>query len=225
MARALSFAQGHAEPAQLPLPDVLLLRAVRLGRASTWRFVWLDRARGHRWRRCSSCTSPIRPASTRPAARSAWLAGTATVAARLPARRAARRIGRTAIAAAVFLAVSPLHVRDSHYVKHDVPATLAIVARVSGDRRASGPAPAASDGGGATTARLRDAASPAPRAASRSRRTTTASSWRCRWPGRSCSARRDRRRGRRASRHLAVGGRARARSSSSRCRRSCSSSR
>jgi hypothetical protein len=36
--------------------------------------------------------------------------------------------GRTAVAAAVFLAVSPLHVRDSHYVKHDVPATLAIVA-------------------------------------------------------------------------------------------------
>ena len=35
--------------------------------------------------------------------------------------------GRTAVAAAVFLAVAPLHVRDSHYVKHDVPATLAIV--------------------------------------------------------------------------------------------------
>ena len=34
---------------------------------------------------------------------------------------------RTAIAATIFLAVAPLHVRDSHYVKHDVPATLAIV--------------------------------------------------------------------------------------------------
>jgi Dolichyl-phosphate-mannose-protein mannosyltransferase len=34
---------------------------------------------------------------------------------------------RTALAAAVFLAVAPLHVRDSHYVKHDVPATLAVV--------------------------------------------------------------------------------------------------
>jgi hypothetical protein len=33
-----------------------------------------------------------------------------------------------AIAASIFLAVAPLHVRDSHYVKHDVPATLAIVA-------------------------------------------------------------------------------------------------
>jgi hypothetical protein len=36
--------------------------------------------------------------------------------------------GRAALAAAVFLAVAPLHVRDSHYVKHDVPATLAVVA-------------------------------------------------------------------------------------------------
>lgn len=36
--------------------------------------------------------------------------------------------GRVALAAAVFLAVAPLAVRDSHYVKHDVPATLAIIA-------------------------------------------------------------------------------------------------
>jgi hypothetical protein len=34
---------------------------------------------------------------------------------------------RTAIAAALFLAVAPLAVRDAHYVKHDVPATLAAV--------------------------------------------------------------------------------------------------
>jgi hypothetical protein len=34
---------------------------------------------------------------------------------------------RAAVAAATFLAVAPLHVRDSHYVKHDVPATLTIV--------------------------------------------------------------------------------------------------
>ena len=34
---------------------------------------------------------------------------------------------RAALAAATFLAVAPLHVRDSHYVKHDVPATLTIV--------------------------------------------------------------------------------------------------
>ena len=53
-------------------------------------------------------------------------AGTATVALlyRLTSKLTDRR---TALAAAVFLAVAPLHVRDSHYVKHDVPATLAIV--------------------------------------------------------------------------------------------------
>jgi hypothetical protein len=53
-------------------------------------------------------------------------AGTATV---FLLHGLARRLTdpRAAIAAAVFLAVAPLHVRDSHYVKHDVPATLAIV--------------------------------------------------------------------------------------------------
>jgi hypothetical protein len=35
--------------------------------------------------------------------------------------------GRIGIAAALFLAVAPLAVRDSHYVKHDVPVTLLIV--------------------------------------------------------------------------------------------------
>jgi hypothetical protein len=34
---------------------------------------------------------------------------------------------RAALAAAIFLAVAPLHVRDSHYVKHDVAATLTVV--------------------------------------------------------------------------------------------------
>jgi hypothetical protein len=34
---------------------------------------------------------------------------------------------RGAIAAALFLAVAPLHVRDSHYVKHDVPVTLTVI--------------------------------------------------------------------------------------------------
>ena len=53
-------------------------------------------------------------------------AGTATIGAvyYLAARLTDTRTG---IAAAIFLAVAPLHVRDSHYVKHDVPATLAIV--------------------------------------------------------------------------------------------------
>lgn len=34
---------------------------------------------------------------------------------------------RAATAAAIFLAVAPLHVRDSHYVKHDVFATMLVV--------------------------------------------------------------------------------------------------
>jgi hypothetical protein len=52
--------------------------------------------------------------------------GIATIAVlhRMAARLTDRR---TAMAAAILLAVAPLHVRDSHYVKHDVPATLAIV--------------------------------------------------------------------------------------------------
>lgn len=35
---------------------------------------------------------------------------------------------RAGLVAALFLAIAPTHVRDSHYVKHDVPVTLAIVA-------------------------------------------------------------------------------------------------
>ena len=34
---------------------------------------------------------------------------------------------RTGIGAALFLAVAPLAVRDSHYVKHDIPATLLVI--------------------------------------------------------------------------------------------------
>ena len=54
------------------------------------------------------------------------VAGTLTIAA---VYALARRVTgpRAAAAAALFVAVAPLHVRDSHYVKHDVPATLAIV--------------------------------------------------------------------------------------------------
>jgi Dolichyl-phosphate-mannose-protein mannosyltransferase len=54
------------------------------------------------------------------------VAGTATVFAlyRLAAKLTD---SRTALGAALLLAVAPLAVRDSHYVKHDVPATLAVV--------------------------------------------------------------------------------------------------
>ncbi len=54
------------------------------------------------------------------------LCGTATVVA---AWRLTRDVagGTAATCAALLLAVAPLHVRDSHYVKHDVPATLLVV--------------------------------------------------------------------------------------------------
>ena len=55
------------------------------------------------------------------------LCGTVTIL--LVYRLAARLSGRSAgVVAALFIAVAPFHVRDSHYVKHDIPATLAIVA-------------------------------------------------------------------------------------------------
>ncbi|MDQ3488469.1 MAG: glycosyltransferase family 39 protein [Acidobacteriota bacterium] len=52
--------------------------------------------------------------------------GTASVVAvyHLGHRLYDRRVG---VVAALFLAVAPLAVRDSHYVKHDIPATLAVV--------------------------------------------------------------------------------------------------
>jgi len=54
------------------------------------------------------------------------LLGTATVAATFAlARRIAGPVA--GLTAALAVAVSPLHVRDSHYVKHDVPVTLLIV--------------------------------------------------------------------------------------------------
>jgi hypothetical protein len=73
------------------------------------------------------------------------LSGTLTVLAvyALASRLAGRRAG---IVAAVFLAVAPIAVRDAHYVKHDVPATLAIlgaylaILRVWPAARAGGPA-------------------------------------------------------------------------------------
>ena len=54
------------------------------------------------------------------------LLGTATVVATglLGVRIASRRVG---LLAALLLAVAPLHVLNSHYVKHDVPVTLLIV--------------------------------------------------------------------------------------------------
>ena len=71
------------------------------------------------------------------------LCGTATVAATYVLAR--RVSGETAgLCAAAFLTVAPLHVRDSHYVKHDVPVTLLIVAAYLAYDRLWNPPPEAS---------------------------------------------------------------------------------
>jgi hypothetical protein len=66
-------------------------------------------------------------------------AGTATIAG---VYRLAHSVSepRVAAAAAIFMAAAPLHVRDSHYVKHDVPATLMVVLAYMAMLRV-GPAP------------------------------------------------------------------------------------
>ncbi|MGE3840003.1 MAG: glycosyltransferase family 39 protein [Vicinamibacterales bacterium] len=42
---------------------------------------------------------------------------------------------RVAVAAACFMAVAPAAIRDAHYIKHDVPVTLAVVCAVTAIRR------------------------------------------------------------------------------------------
>ena len=107
MARALSFAQGTLNPHNFLYPTFYFYVLF------AWVGVYLglrlaDRARGDRSRRCSSCTSPIRPASTPPGGCWAPSCGTVTVRVRLPSRAARLADGRIALAAAVFLAVAPL---------------------------------------------------------------------------------------------------------------------
>jgi hypothetical protein len=124
MSRALSFAKGTLNPHNFLYPTFyfyVLFAWVGIYLA----FVWVTG-------RVDSIASLQRlyfldPTGIYTAGRALGVAaGTATVA--LLYRLAARLTDqRTALAAAIFLAVAPLHVRDSHYVKHDVPATLAIV--------------------------------------------------------------------------------------------------
>jgi hypothetical protein len=124
MARALSFARGTLNPHNFLYPTFYFyVLFAWVGVYLAW--VWLSG-------RVASVSALQQLYFTDPtgiytAGRGLGVAaGTATIAAlyQLAARVTDHR---TAIAAAVFLAVSPLHVRDSHYVKHDVPATLAIV--------------------------------------------------------------------------------------------------
>jgi hypothetical protein len=124
MARALGFARGTLNPQNFLYPTFFFyVLFVWVGLYLAW--VWLSG-------KVASLTALQQLYYTDPtgiytAGRALGVvAGTATIA-------CVYRLGatltdtRTAVAAAVLLAVSPLHVRDSHYVKHDVPATLAVV--------------------------------------------------------------------------------------------------
>lgn len=125
MARALSFAKGTLNPHNFLYPTFyfyVLFAWVGMYLA----FVWLTG-------RVASVAALqqlyfTNPAGIYTAGRTLGVAcGAATVL--LLYRLAARLTDRpAAIAAAIFLAIAPLHVRDSHYIKHDVPATLAVVA-------------------------------------------------------------------------------------------------
>ena len=124
MARALSFARGTLNPHNFLYPTFYFyLLFAWVGAYLAW--VWLSG-------RVASIGALQQLYFTDPtgiytAGRALGVAaGTVTIVGlyRLAARLTDHR---TAIAAAIFLAVSPLHVRDSHYVKHDVSATLAIV--------------------------------------------------------------------------------------------------
>jgi Dolichyl-phosphate-mannose-protein mannosyltransferase len=124
MSRALSFAKGTLNPHNFLYPTFYFyVLFVWVG--AYLAFVWLTG-------RVSSLAELQRLYFTDPvgiytAGRSlGTAAGTATIVVlyRLGARLWDER---AAIAAAVFLAVAPLHVRDSHYVKHDVPVTLVIL--------------------------------------------------------------------------------------------------
>lgn len=154
MARALSFANGTLNPHNFLYPTfyfyvLFAWVGVYLG------FVWLTGA-------VESLTSLaqlyfLAPTGIYTAGRLLGaVAGTATV---LGIYRLGVRLAdaHTALAAAVLLAVAPLHVRDSHYVKHDVPATLCVVlAYLFMARLVAGAAPRSQAGSDAPPLRTTD---------------------------------------------------------------------
>lgn len=124
LARALSFAKGTLNPHNFLYPTLyfyVLFAWVGLYLA----FVWVSGQVGSIAELQGLYFSD--PAGLYIAGRAfSVVVGTATVVA---VHRLALRLfdSRVALAAAVFLAVAPLHVRDSHYIKHDVPATFVVV--------------------------------------------------------------------------------------------------
>jgi hypothetical protein len=124
MSRALSFAKGTLNPHNFLYPTFyfyVLFAWVGIYLAFVWVSGRVDSLAGLQRLYFLDATGIYTAGRTLGVA-----AGAATVALlyRLTARLTDHR---TAMAAAIFLAIAPLHVRDSHYVKHDVPATLAIV--------------------------------------------------------------------------------------------------
>jgi 4-amino-4-deoxy-L-arabinose transferase-like glycosyltransferase len=142
MARALSFAKGSLNPGNFLYPTFYFYVL----------FIWVGAYLG--WLLLTGRAESIgdlqrlyftAPTGIYTAGRALGVAtGAATI---LALHRLGSHVAdpRTAMAAAVFLAVAPLHVRDAHYVKHDVPATLAItlaylaIARVWPAARVQGP--------------------------------------------------------------------------------------
>ena len=125
MARALGFAKGSLNPHNFLYPTLyfyVLFAWVGVYLASVWVTGGVSSLRA------LSELYFTNPTGIFTAGRALGVAaGTLTIGL---VHRLGTTIGgrRTAAAAAIFLAVAPLHVRDSHYVKHDVPATLAVVA-------------------------------------------------------------------------------------------------
>ncbi|HVL67120.1 MAG TPA: glycosyltransferase family 39 protein [Vicinamibacterales bacterium] len=124
MARALSFAKGTLNPENFLYPTFYFYVL----------FAWVGTYLGAVWLTggVSSVAALQQLYFTDPTgiytAGRALGAVTGTLAVLAVYRLGERLFDRwTAIAAAGFLAVAPLAVRDSHYVKHDVPATLAVV--------------------------------------------------------------------------------------------------
>jgi hypothetical protein len=124
MARALSFAKGTLNPHNFLYPTLYFYVL----------FGWVGTYLGAVWLTGGVATVAdlqelyfTNPTGIYTAGRLLGaVCGTASVVAvyHLGQRLFDRRVG---LAAAVFLAVAPLAVRDSHYVKHDIPATLAVV--------------------------------------------------------------------------------------------------
>jgi Dolichyl-phosphate-mannose-protein mannosyltransferase len=125
MARALSFAKGTLNPHNFLYPTFyfyVLFVCVGAYLALLWLTGRVSSLAALQQR---YFTDPIGIYTTGRALGAATGVATVFLLHRLTARLTDQR---TALGAALFLAVAPLHVRDAHYVKHDVPATLAVVA-------------------------------------------------------------------------------------------------